>query len=198
MEAGELTYHGRKWDAMSGSDPPIAWVSTAIVRALNPQCGFVLLDKLEQMDLHTLHEFGAWLEAQGLQAIATRVSTGGECSIIIEDGAAVDAPPQPEHPKTVEGRSILMLNITRGKIPRPQKVVIYGPEGIGKTTLAAAFPDPSLSTRRAAPITWWSAGWTNPGSWTELLTTVQQISTSPGICGTLVLRYGRLGGAALH
>ena len=39
-----------------------------------------------QMDEETLHEFGAWLEAEGLQAIATRVSTGGECSIIIEDG----------------------------------------------------------------------------------------------------------------
>ena len=45
-----------------------------------------LIDKLEQMDLDTLHEFGQWLEQEGLQAIATRVSTGDECSIIIEDG----------------------------------------------------------------------------------------------------------------
>ncbi len=35
-----------------------------------------------------------------------------------------------------------MLNIKNGKIPRPQKVVIYGAEGVGKTTLAAQFPDP--------------------------------------------------------
>ena len=61
-------------------------VSTAIVRKLNPDCGFVLLDKLEQMDIDTLNEFGAWLESEGLQAIATRVSTGDECSVIIEDG----------------------------------------------------------------------------------------------------------------
>jgi len=61
-------------------------VSTAIVRKLNPDCGFVLLDKLEQMDTDTLKEFGEWLEKEGLQAIATRVSTGEECSIIIEDG----------------------------------------------------------------------------------------------------------------
>lgn len=86
VEGGELTYHGKRWDAMSGSDQ--LRVSTAIVRALNPQCGFVLLDKLEQMDLQTLQEFGSWLQEQGLQAIATRVSTGGECSIIIEDGLA--------------------------------------------------------------------------------------------------------------
>ncbi len=36
--------------------------------------------------LDTLKEFGNWLEEEGLQAIATRVSTGDECSIIIEDG----------------------------------------------------------------------------------------------------------------
>ena len=84
VKDGELIYKGQKWDNMSGSDR--MKVSTAIVRKLNPKCGFVLLDKLEQMDMHTLHEFGQWLEQEGLQAIATRVSTGDECSIIIEDG----------------------------------------------------------------------------------------------------------------
>ena len=86
---GELTYNGVKWDCMSGSDQ--LKTATAIVRRLNPKCGFVLLDKLEQMDIDTLREFGAWLESEGLQAIATRVSTGDECSIIIEDGTAVAA-----------------------------------------------------------------------------------------------------------
>ena len=86
VENGELIYMGKPWDCMSGSDQ--LKVSTAIVRALKPECGFVLLDKLEQMDLETLREFSAWMEAEGLQGIATRVSTGGECSIIIEDGYA--------------------------------------------------------------------------------------------------------------
>lgn len=84
VEDGDLTYNGFKWDNMSGSDQ--LKVATAIVRKLNPQCGFVLLDKLEQMDQESLKEFGNWLEAEDLQAIATRVSTGEECSIIIEDG----------------------------------------------------------------------------------------------------------------
>lgn len=84
VENGILTYQGRPWDNMSGSDQ--LKISTAIVRKLNPECGFVLLDKLEQMDMDTLQEFGEWLEKEGLQAIATRVSTSGECSIIIEDG----------------------------------------------------------------------------------------------------------------
>lgn len=98
VEDGALTYQGQRWDNMSGSDQ--LRVATAIVRCLKPQCGFVLLDKLEQMDLATLREFGAWLEAEGLQAIATRVSTGGECSIIIEDGYVQGAErPVPAEPK---------------------------------------------------------------------------------------------------
>lgn len=96
VEDGSLTYNGKHWQDMSGSDQ--LRVATAIVRRLNPDCGFVLLDKLEQMDLATLAEFGSWLQAEGLQAIATRVSTGGECQIIIEDGRVKDAeePPTPK------------------------------------------------------------------------------------------------------
>ena len=84
VKDGELIYKGQKWDNMSSAEQMI--VSTSIVRKLNPKCGFVLLDKLEAMDLDTLKEFGAWLEQEGLQAIATRVSTGDECSIVITDG----------------------------------------------------------------------------------------------------------------
>ena len=71
-------------------------VGVAIVRKLNPKCGFVLLDKLEQMDMDTLNEFGVWLQQERLQVIATRVSTGDECSIIIEDGYS--KPNEPEVP----------------------------------------------------------------------------------------------------
>ena len=92
VEDGELLYNGHKWDCMSGAEQ--LKVSTAIIRKLNPNCGFVLLDKLEQMDTDTLNEFGEWLESEGLQAIATRVSVGEECSVIIEDGYSnnIEAP----------------------------------------------------------------------------------------------------------
>lgn len=94
VDNGVLTYMGKHWNDMSGSDQ--LRVATAIVRKLNPECGFVLLDKLEQMDLHTLQDFGDWLRIEGLQAIATRVSTGGECQIIIEDGYVAGTVTQPE------------------------------------------------------------------------------------------------------
>lgn len=103
VEDGELIYNGQKWDNMSGSDQ--MKVSTAIVRKLNPNCGFVLLDKLEQMDLEIMKEFGTWLEQEGLQVIATRVSTGDECAIIIEDGYVVgeEVAEEPNHAAWKEG-----------------------------------------------------------------------------------------------
>lgn len=104
VENGNLIYNGEQWDCMSSSDQ--LKVATAIVKKLNPECGFVLIDKLEQMDMQTLKEFGDWLELEGLQVIATRVSTGDECSIIIEDGAVVEAPEKAaakeEKPKFVQ------------------------------------------------------------------------------------------------
>lgn len=100
VEDGDLIYNGFKWDNMSGSEQ--LKVATAIVRKLNPNCGFVLIDKLEQMDVTTLNAFGEWLESEGLQAIATRVSTGDECSIIIEDGYVKPQEPTVENTPDVD------------------------------------------------------------------------------------------------
>ena len=83
---GALTLNGKAWDCMSGAEQLI--VGCSIAARLNPKARFVLLDKLEQLDLETLAEFGKWLEEQDLQCIATRVSTGDECALIIEDGEA--------------------------------------------------------------------------------------------------------------
>lgn len=88
VEDGTLLLDGKAWDCMSGSQQMI--VGAAIALRLNPKCKFVRLDKLEQLDLETLGEFNDWLVENGLQAIATRVSTNtdGECSVVIEDGEA--------------------------------------------------------------------------------------------------------------
>ena len=100
VNEGVLVYKGQQWSDMSSAEQLI--VATAIVRKLNPECGFVLMDKLEQMDTDTLAEFGSWLEAEGLQVIATRVSTGEECSIIIEDGTVAEPQAKEEKPKFVQ------------------------------------------------------------------------------------------------
>lgn len=88
VDDGVLTYNGQPWDGMSSAEQLV--VATSIVKAQSPQCGFVLMDKLEQMDLNSLKQFGQWAEANGMQIIATRVSRGDECSIYIEDGYSID------------------------------------------------------------------------------------------------------------
>lgn len=87
VENGELVYNGQKWDCMSGMEQ--IKVAAAIIRQRKPECGFILLDKLEAFDLEQLAALSEWLTENNLQAIATRVSTGEECSIIIEDGLVV-------------------------------------------------------------------------------------------------------------
>lgn len=86
---GELVYNGRKWDCMSTMEQ--MKVSVAVCRAMKPECGFCLVDRLESFDLHELGEFAAWAEAEGLQVIGTRVSEGGECTVVIEDGTVKGA-----------------------------------------------------------------------------------------------------------
>lgn len=82
-----ITLNGIPWSDCSGAEQLI--VSAAIAFAIKKDCGFVLMDKLEQFDQNSLDEFQQWLEDQHKQVIATRVSTGSECSFIIEDGYVV-------------------------------------------------------------------------------------------------------------
>lgn len=81
----------------------------------------------------------------------------------------------------------MKLNIVSGKIARSAKTVIYGTEGVGKSTLAAKFPDPlfldvesgtsQLDIRRVEVN----------GTWDELLSMITEVVRDPSICRTLVL-----------
>lgn len=79
-----ITLNGIPWSDCSGSEQLI--VSAAIAFAIKPTCMFVLMDKFEQFDQKSVDAFDAWLKSQQRQVITTRVSTGKECSCIIEDG----------------------------------------------------------------------------------------------------------------
>lgn len=81
---GVLTYKGQTWGDMSGAER--LRVSTAIVHATKPECGFVLVDELERLDTKQLAEFAQWAESEGLQVIGTRVAKDDACTVIIEDG----------------------------------------------------------------------------------------------------------------
>ena len=80
------------------------------------------------------------------------------------------------------------VKISNGIVRKRQKVVIYGPEGIGKSTLAAQFPNPLFIDTEG------STGNLNvnrfedkPTSWTMLTNYIEYVKQNPQVCETLVI-----------
>jgi hypothetical protein len=80
-----------------------------------------------------------------------------------------------------------MLKIIEGKEKRPLKIVIYGPEGIGKSTFASKFPDPLFIDTEGGTSNLDVRRIKCSKSWDELLLIVKEIIKNPTVCKTLVL-----------
>lgn len=80
-----------------------------------------------------------------------------------------------------------MYEITRGRVPTAMKVVLYGVEGIGKTTFASQFPNPVFIDTEGGTKTFDVARFPAPLSWQMLLEEVQSVIQNPTVCGTLVI-----------
>lgn len=78
------------------------------------------------------------------------------------------------------------MNITRGKISKAQKVVIYGPEGIGKSTFASQFPDPLFIDTEGSTNNLDVARADRPTSWNMLKGQIEYIGQHKP-CKTLVI-----------
>lgn len=79
------------------------------------------------------------------------------------------------------------MEIIKGKIKRAKKVVVYGPEGIGKSTFASKFPDPLFIDTEGSTNDMDVARLPRPTSWTMLLEELQYVEKNYGICKTLVI-----------
>lgn len=79
------------------------------------------------------------------------------------------------------------MKITRGRVMGAVKTVIYGPEGIGKTTLASKFPDPVYIDTEGSTSYMDVARLPTPTSWTMLLSEVDDVKANPTCCKTLVI-----------
>lgn len=79
------------------------------------------------------------------------------------------------------------MQITRGKRARAQKVVIYGPEGIGKSSFAAQFPEPVFIDTEGSTDNMDVARLDKPTSWTMLKNQISFIKANPSVCKTLVI-----------
>ncbi len=79
------------------------------------------------------------------------------------------------------------MTITKGKQPGAQKVVLYGPEGIGKSTFASRFPEPVFIDTEGSTRHLDVARLPKPSSWTMLLEDARYIRDTPGVCKTLII-----------
>lgn len=79
------------------------------------------------------------------------------------------------------------MEILTGKQVKALKVVIYGPEGIGKSTFAAAFPEPLFIDTEDSTKFMDVRRFKKPQSWTELLEQVKYVRDTLDLCRTLVL-----------
>lgn len=80
-----------------------------------------------------------------------------------------------------------MFEISTGKIQTAIKTVIYGPEGIGKSTFASRFLDPLFIDTEGSTKYMDVKRLPAPSSWSMLLQEVQYVKSTPGLCRTLVI-----------
>lgn len=70
------------------------------------------------------------------------------------------------------------MEIIRGKQRKALKVVMYGVEGVGKSTFAANFPDPVFIDTEGSTAALDVARTKKPTSWTELINQVKELKQS--------------------
>jgi hypothetical protein len=79
------------------------------------------------------------------------------------------------------------LNILTGRIARPQKAVIFGPEGIGKSTLAAQFPSPVFLDTEGGTHHLDVARLPAPKTWADVVAGIAALATEAHDFKTLVI-----------
>ncbi len=78
------------------------------------------------------------------------------------------------------------MNITSGRLQTAQKVVVYGPEGIGKSTFASQFPDPLFIDTEGSTKGLDVKRYDKPSSW-EMLKNQIEYTRIHRPCKTLVI-----------
>lgn len=79
------------------------------------------------------------------------------------------------------------MNITRGRQAKAQRVIIYGTEGIGKSTLASQFPNPLFIDTEGSTSNMDVARMDKPTSWTMLMNQIAFVKANPTVCDTLII-----------
>lgn len=83
--------------------------------------------------------------------------------------------------------SRMLANVTRGKVDRPPRVVIFGPEGCGKTTWAAKAPNPVFLCAEDGTSQMDVARLPEPRCWDDVLAAVHELTVEEHDFQTLVI-----------
>ena len=79
------------------------------------------------------------------------------------------------------------MEFVRGYLDGAVKVLIYGPEGIGKSTLASMFPDPVYIDTEGSTKRLDVARFPESDTWKQITNNVDYIINHPNACKTLVI-----------
>ena len=79
------------------------------------------------------------------------------------------------------------MNISKGRVKKPLKVVLYGPEGVGKSTLASRFPNPVFIDTEESTAHMDVYRFDKASSWQALKDQAEYIRTHPNEYQTLVI-----------
>lgn len=80
----------------------------------------------------------------------------------------------------------MAIPITKGRVETAKKVVIYGPEGIGKSTLASKFPNPVFIDTEGSTKELDVARYPAPQDWNDIITQVEDTAAERP-CSTIVI-----------
>lgn len=83
--------------------------------------------------------------------------------------------------------NIKSIQFSRGRVARPQKAVVYGPEGVGKSTLASQFPDPVFLDTEGGTHHLDVVRFSDLSTWDDITAAVAQLATGEHGFKTLVI-----------
>ena len=82
---------------------------------------------------------------------------------------------------------MMEFDITAGPRLMPLKVVLYGPEGIGKSTFASKFPNPLFIDTEDSTVNMDVRRFSKPTDWQDLFHMIDYVREHKDICSTLVI-----------
>ena len=94
--------------------------------------------------------------------------------------------PQPQQQALSLPKRMTLDKLVKGKLQTPRRVMLYGPEGIGKTTFGAGAPSPIFFAAEAGTAQLDVVRFPKPEGWADVLDAVRTLTTEAHDFKTLV------------